>query len=85
VLVAVLRLKCSPFHWDFKVRYTYHELSPRTARRLEHLYFVKDDADLQRKCDGASLCLRKLLSEIGKNDVSGTMMPAGIGKCTGAA
>lgn len=48
-LVEVLRMKHSPIHYDFKTRYIYHELPPQVVRKLQELYFVKDEKGPARK------------------------------------
>ena len=48
-LVDALRIKYSPFHHDFKTRYIQYELPNEIVEKLERLYFVKDEKDLQEK------------------------------------
>jgi len=63
-LVEVLRMKHKPFHYNFKMRYIHYELSPKIIKKLEHLYFVKDEKDLQGKYCEASKWLSDVFSEI---------------------
>jgi len=69
MLVDVLRLKNNPFHWDFRMHYIHYELPQEVVKRLEHLYFVRDDVDLKSKYDEATQWLCELLSEIREEDV----------------
>jgi len=48
-LVEALRIKYDPTHYDFKTRYIHYELPAEIIDRLKHLYFVKDERDLQEK------------------------------------
>jgi predicted nucleotidyltransferase len=48
-VVDVLRIKYSPFHYDFKTRYVKYELPKQVTKRLERLHFVKDRKDLLEK------------------------------------
>jgi hypothetical protein len=62
-LVEALRIKYNPFHHDFKMRYIHHELPPRVTHRLEQLFFVKDEEDLQEKYNKATEWFTEVLSE----------------------
>lgn len=59
-LVDALRIKHSPFHYDFKTRYIQYELPAEICRKLERLYFVKDTKDLKQKYREASNWFREL-------------------------
>lgn len=48
-LVEALRIKHNPVHHDFKMRYIHYELPQEVITKLERLYFVKDEKDLQEK------------------------------------
>src|SRR5207247_1844575 len=48
-LVAALRMRYVPRHYDFRMRYVYRELPPDVVRRLEGLAFVTDPEDLATK------------------------------------
>jgi len=63
-LVEALRAKHSPLHYDFKTRYIQFELPSRTTDKLKHLYFVRDEEDLQEKYRKATEWFREVISEI---------------------
>lgn len=48
-LVEVLRIRYNPLHYDFRMRYIHYELPSEIVKKLERLYFVKDEDDLQQK------------------------------------
>jgi hypothetical protein len=68
-LVEALRMKHSPIHYDFKTRYIHYELPPQVTEKLQELYFVRDEKDLQEKYDKASKWFRKLIPEIDGDNV----------------
>jgi hypothetical protein len=63
-LVEALRIRHTPLHYDFKMRYIYYGLPLETIKRLEHLYFIKDEKDLQEKYREAAKWFREIISEI---------------------
>jgi hypothetical protein len=68
-LVEILRIKYEPVHHDFKTRYIHYELPSDAVGNLEHLFFVKDKIDLQRKYHKASKWIREVFSEIDQKDM----------------
>ncbi len=66
-VVDVLRIKCSPFHHDFKTRYVKYELPRGITRRLERLYFAKDSDELVKKYREATKWFNEIASESPKN------------------
>ena len=48
-LVEILRIKYSPFHWNFGSRYLAKHLPKDIADKLLLLYYVKDIEDLKAK------------------------------------
>ncbi|HAD80937.1 MAG: hypothetical protein A2509_12370 [Candidatus Edwardsbacteria bacterium RIFOXYD12_FULL_50_11] len=48
-LLAVLRMKHSPYHYTFRSKYANYDLPPEVVKRLEELYFVKGPEDLKAK------------------------------------
>lgn len=48
-LVEALRIKYSPYHYNFFTSYVYYELPSNVVKRLQCLYFVPDTENL-RKC-----------------------------------
>ncbi len=48
-LVEMLRIKYSPFHWNFGSRYLAKHLPKDIADKLQLLYYVKDIEDLKAK------------------------------------
>lgn len=63
-LVEALRMKHSPVHHDFRMRYVHYELPPETIRKLENLYFVSNTKDLQGKYDKATKWFQETMSKI---------------------
>lgn len=68
-LVELLRMKHHPLHYDFRMRYIHYELPPETIKTLEHLYFVKDQKDLQQKYRQATKLVNQLIHEINPKDM----------------
>ena len=62
-LVEVLRIKHNPLHHDFKMRYVHYELLKEIVQKLTTLSFIKDEKDLQEKCDEASRWFQETISE----------------------
>lgn len=48
-LMRILRMRYTPFQYDWGSRYLQHQLPPEVYARLEPLYLVADAADLRRK------------------------------------
>ena len=48
-LLAVLRMKHSPYHYAFRTKYANYDLPPEVVKRLEELYFIKGPEDLKAK------------------------------------
>jgi len=63
-LVEALRIRYNPIHHDFKMRYIHYELSSKIIERLKHLYFVKDEIELQEKYREASRWFQEMMSAI---------------------
>jgi predicted nucleotidyltransferase len=63
-LVEALRIEHDPIHHDFGMRYLHYELSPETIRKLENLYFVKNEKDLQEKYYKATKWFQETMSNI---------------------
>jgi hypothetical protein len=72
-LVQVLRIRYNPLHYDFKMRYIHYELPSEIIRKLERLYFVKDEEDLQKKYDETVEWFPKIISEIDQNEIKKLM------------
>lgn len=68
-LIEVLRIKHNPFHYDFRMRYVHYELPPEIIEKLEHLYFVKDEKDLQEKYHEATNWFNKTISNIDLREI----------------
>lgn len=64
LLTKALRIKHNPHHYDFRMRYIHYELPPHTIKALKHLYFVKDEQDLQEKYQEANNWFHKVMAEI---------------------
>lgn len=48
-LVEILRIRYKPSRYNFHTRYVYHDLPPEVVRKLEPLFFVTGDEDVQLK------------------------------------
>lgn len=59
-LMELLRMRHHPVHFGFGIRYVHQELPRRVLRRLQPLFFVRDEADLRGKARRAE---RWLLEE----------------------
>lgn len=68
-LVEALRIRHNPVHYNFKMHYIHYELPPETIMKLENLYFVKDEKDLQEKYHEATKWIHKTLSEIDQEEI----------------
>jgi predicted nucleotidyltransferase len=66
-LVEALRIRYKPIHHDFRMRYVHYELPPKTIKKLENLYFIKDAKDLQEKYYKATEWFQETMSEINPN------------------
>ncbi|MFX0088641.1 MAG: hypothetical protein ACFFA1_03545 [Promethearchaeota archaeon] len=62
-LVEVLRIKYSPIHYDFQMRYVHYELPPKMINKLHKLYFVEDEKDLQKKYRKATSWIYEIVRE----------------------
>src|SRR5207247_10135333 len=75
-LVAALRMRYGPRHYDFRMRYVYRELPPDVVRRLEGLAFVTDPEDLATKYRQARAWFDKAIEDVDeeqvRRDVAGT-------------
>jgi len=70
LLVEALRIKHNPIHYDFKTHYVRYELPPKVVERLRHLYFAKDEKDLQQKYREASKWFQETMSTINKEKIT---------------
>jgi predicted nucleotidyltransferase len=68
-LVEALRIKYNPFHHDFRMHYIHYELPSETITKLKHLYFIKDEKDLQEKYNEATKWFFKMLSEMDQKEI----------------
>jgi hypothetical protein len=68
-VVEALRIKYNAVHHDFKMRYIHYELPTGAIEKLEHLYFVKDEEDLQRKYREAADWFRETMLEIDQKEI----------------
>lgn len=64
MLVDVLRIRYSPFHYDFKTRYIHYELPPKVVEKLKPLYFIEDENDLQQKYLKANKWFDEAMTEV---------------------
>ena len=68
-LVEALRIKHNPIHYNFKMEYLHYELPSETIKKLEHLYFVKDEKVLQKKYREAIKWFNKTMQEINQKEI----------------
>ncbi len=68
-LVEALRMMYYPLHYDFQCRYIHSELPPEVVQKLERLFFVKDDQDLEDKYREAADWFRRTVLEIDEKGV----------------
>jgi len=68
-LVEALRIRYNPVHHDFKIRYIHYELPSESIKKLKHLYFVKDEKDLQEKYHEAVNWFQETMSEINQKEI----------------
>jgi hypothetical protein len=62
-LVQALRLKYSPMHYDFRMRYVHYDLPSDVVERLERLSFVSGKKDLETKHPRAIKWFNELISD----------------------
>ncbi len=74
-LVETLRIRYNPVHHDFKMHYIHYELSPDVIKKLKHLYFVKDENDLQEKYHKAVKWFQEIMSEINQKEIERLVKP----------
>lgn len=68
-LVEALRIKYSPFHHDFKMRYVHYELPRDIIQKLRHLYFVSDGQSLREKYGEATRWFHELMLQIDRKEI----------------
>jgi hypothetical protein len=68
-LLEVLKMRESPAHFDFGFRYVHRELPAPVLKRLEKLYFVKDERDLRVKARRAEKWLLETMDSINFEEI----------------
>jgi len=68
-LVEALRMKYSPLHHDFRIRYIHYEIPSEEIKKLKRLFFVKDEKGLQEKYHEGTKWFHKIVSEINRKEV----------------
>lgn len=63
-LVEALRIKYSPYHYNFYTRYIHYELPAEVLSRLERLYFLHDPSSLTGARKEAEGWFRELQAEL---------------------
>lgn len=48
-LVEALRIKYSPFHYNFRTHYIYYDLPPEVVKRLHSLTYIADSKELRKR------------------------------------
>lgn len=69
-LIEILRIKHTPFHYNFNTRYLYYELPPDIVRQLEPLFFMANGDDLRHKQAQVEELFYQTLNQINQEDVS---------------
>lgn len=65
-LIEVLRIKHTPFHYNFNTRYLYYELSPELVQQLEPLHFIANGDDLWVKREQVEQLFYQTINEIAR-------------------
>ncbi|MDD3625822.1 MAG: hypothetical protein PHV06_00745 [bacterium] len=65
-LVDLLRIKYTPFHYNFRTRYIHYELPPEIVSRLASFYYLQDLDELDAKNKEANMWMEDLISELKK-------------------
>lgn len=68
-LVEALRMKYSPLHHGFRIRYIHYEIPLEEIEKLKRLFFVKDEKDLQEKYHEGTKWFHKIVSEINRKEI----------------
>ena len=68
-LVDALRMKYSPCHHDFRIRYIHYEIPSEEIEKLKRLFLVKDEKDLQEKYLEGTKWFHKIMSEINRKQI----------------
>jgi hypothetical protein len=68
-LAEALRIKHNPIHYNFKMEYLHYELPSDVIKKLAHLYFVKDEKNLQEKYREAIKWFHKTMQEIDQKEI----------------
>jgi hypothetical protein len=68
-LVDALRMKHSPLHHDFRIRYVHYEIPLEEIEKLKRLFFVKDEKDLQEKYYEGTKWFHEVMSEFDQKEI----------------
>jgi hypothetical protein len=68
-LVEALRMRYNPLHYNFGIRYVHYEIPLEEIEKLKHLFFVKDEKDLQEKYHEGTKWFHKIMSEINRKEI----------------
>jgi len=68
-LVEALRIRYNAVHHGFKMRYIHYDLPSDIIKNLKHLYFVKDEYNLQEKYHKATKWIHEILSDINQMEL----------------
>jgi len=66
-LVEVLRIKYSPFHYNFRTHYIYYDLPSEVVERLQRLTFIADSKELRNRRAEAEEWFREIVHSIDRN------------------
>ncbi len=68
-LVEALRIQHNPVHYDFRMRYVHYELPQDVVQKLQDLFFVNSNEDLQKKYREAIEWFHTLMSTLDEENV----------------
>lgn len=74
-LVEVLRIKYSPYHYNFHNSYIYYDLPDQIVKRLHGLNFIPDSKALSRCRDEAEAWFWKVIDSIGREHIERILHP----------
>lgn len=63
-LIELLRIRYSPYHYNFHTRYIHYDLPPEVVTRLEALVFVASAEDIRTKREQAERWFNETLAQV---------------------
>jgi hypothetical protein len=62
-LIELLRIKHSPYHYNFNIQYISYEIPKKSRKKLISLSYIKNISDLQQKYDRATIWIIDLIRQ----------------------